>query len=944
MNLPPAPAGGSTSAADPEMGSTSDLRECFEAVLRCDPDARAAWLDAHCTNAGQRRTIERMLEADARYAGQTIDRSFEILLDRIGDDNGHDPPIGTRIGPFVLLEKLGEGGSSIVFRAQRTQDDVVQQVALKVLRHHLYTHDERRRFRDERRALGQLRHAGIARLIEGGITDAGTPYIALELVQGETLMAHAHRHCLDIGRRLRLFVDVCRAVEAAHRALIVHRDLKPSNVLVGADGEVKLLDFGIAKLLHRENGDEATHTHQRAMTPAYAAPEQLRGGQITTATDVYALGILLCELVTGQRRSVGDTHTPSSQVGDTTAPGLLPAPPARMRRLLRGDLDNIVLQATAEEPERRYASAGALADDIERHLASAPVTAHPPSRWYRARKFVARHQGGVITTAAFVAAILAALGVAVWQAHVARAEARRAGAMRDFMVSSFREAEPGSPRAGPPRITEVVEAAAARARAETTMHPGVRTELLGELGAVLRAQGRLDAARDILQWNYEQSQRDLGANDRLTLAAGLELLRALALTNDYDDRVRGFADDLLARLPPGEAGLRSETLVMSSAIAARERQFERAVREGRDAVALARSLDDSQLLSNALNAYSQALFLGGDARAAATASEESLALTQARVGTRHVSVSTAHVNLSRIYRRAGNLPAAERHIQAALDIDDAVLPPDDWRRALHLNAKVMILRQQREFGPALDALDESLRINRLALGDEHPYVANDLLSIGTLRLRLGDFRGAMAPLRESLDVLEAAKDPNHIQIGIARGAYGEALAGVGDAESAESEMQRALAILEAGAKPDPHEQALVWECLARLGLDRGEPAAALSAIEEIDRLLAGMAKPKPYWDGRAAALRAHALILQGKSAAAFELLEHAAATLGASADKDVELDIEIQLLRARAAQSGGEHEAASGLTAQALDAIAALRHPPVRLSAMANALRATQRD
>ena len=942
--MPPTPANEITHAANPATRGPSGLRERFEAALRCDPDTRAAWLDTHCTNAVERNTIERMLEADALDAGQTIDRSVEVLLDRIGEDSDPAPPIGARIGPFVLLEKLGEGGSSIVFRAERTQDDVVQQVALKVLRHHLYTHDERRRFRDERRALGQLRHAGIARLIEGGITESGTPYIALEFVQGETLLTHACRNRLDIDGRLRLFVDVCRAVEAAHRALIVHRDLKPSNVLVGIDGDVKLLDFGIAKLLDREDDDDATHTQRRAMTPAYAAPEQLRGGQVTTATDVYALGIMLCELVTGQRRSVGDTHTPSSDIDNASTPDLLPAPPARLRRLLRGDLDNIVLQATAEEPERRYASAGALADDIERHLASAPVVAHPPSRWYRAHKFVMRHRGGVITTAALVMAVFAALGIAVWQAHMARTEATRAGAMRDFMVSSFREAQPGSPREGPPRITEVVAAAAARARADTTMHPGVRAELLGELGAVLREQGRLDTAQEILQWNYEQSQRELGANDRWTLGAGIELLRALALTNDYDDRVRVFADDLLARIPPGEARLRSEVLVILSSIAARQRQFERAVRDGREAVSLARTLDDPHLLSNTLNGYSQALFLGGDARRAAAASEESLALTQARVGTSHVSVSTAHVNLSRIYRQAGDLPAAERHIQAALAIDDAVLPPDDWRRALHLNAKVMIMRQQRDFDAALNASIESLRINRLALGDDHPYVANDLLSVGTFRVRLGDFRGAVEPLLESLEMTEAAKGPAHMQTTIVRSAYAEALAGVGDVEAAESHMQRALAALEADPRQDLHEQALVWESLARLRLDRGEPAKALSAIAEIDRLLAGMAKPKPYWDGRSATLRANAMILQGNGPAALELLESADATLRTSVDKDVEFATEVQLQRARAAQLSGEHEAASQLTAQALDAIAVLRNPPPRLNAIANALRTAQRD
>src|SRR5690606_20100038 len=244
------------------------------------------------------------------------------------------------------------------------------------------------------------------------------------------------------------------------------------------------LDFGIAKLLEPEPDALATHTRQAAMTPAYAAPEQFQGGPVTTATDVYALGVLLGELMTGHRRGPGDTRTPSAQVDATTAPGVLPAPPEKVRRQLRGDLDNIVLKATADEPERRYASAGAFAEDIARHLAAQPVDAHPPSAWYRARKFFTRHRGGVMTTAAFVLAIFAALGLALWQADRARHAAQRANAMRDFMVSAFAEAEPSVPREGAPRVTEVVEDAIASARADSTMNPAVRTELVSQLGGV----------------------------------------------------------------------------------------------------------------------------------------------------------------------------------------------------------------------------------------------------------------------------------------------------------------------------------------------------------------------------------------------------------------------------------------------------------------------------
>ena len=427
------------------------LRELFEAALALPSAERATYLTAHCGDPTMRACIENMLAADAADVSRVLARPYGSLLEEIGDIDmeSSEPPTGSRIGSFTLLEKLGEGGSSVVFRAEREQAGVRQTVALKLLRSGLYTHEEQRNFRRERLALAQLRHPGIARLIEGDVTESGIPYIALELIDGEPITVHARGRRLDLRQRLKLFIGVCRAVEAAHRALIVHRDLKPSNVLVTGDGEVKLLDFGIAKLLDTDALADSTRTQHHAMTPAYAAPEQFTHAAITTATDVYSLGVLLGELVTGVRREHGDLRTPSSQIGADGEAGVLPGPSKNIRRQMRGDLDNIVLKATASEPEQRYASAGAFGDDVERYLAGEPVAAHPPSSGYRARKFIARHKGGVVTIAIFLFAILGALGFALWQADVARQQTRiareqaqRAQAVQDFLVGVFQQADP----------------------------------------------------------------------------------------------------------------------------------------------------------------------------------------------------------------------------------------------------------------------------------------------------------------------------------------------------------------------------------------------------------------------------------------------------------------------------------------------------------------------
>ncbi|MGH8214532.1 MAG: serine/threonine-protein kinase, partial [Rhodanobacteraceae bacterium] len=287
--------------------------------------------------------LERMRAADAGDDEWLAAGDAASAAQAIGETEAVEPlPPGSRIGPFELLDVLGEGGSSTVFRACREADGVRQYVALKLLARGLYTAEARRRFHHEREALARLRHPGIARLIEGGIADNGLAYIALELIDGAPVTSHAIERGLPERQRLTLFLQVCRAVASAHRALIVHRDLKPSNVLVTADGNVKLLDFGIAKLL--DDTEDATRTRHQALTPAYAAPEQFTPGAITTATDVYALGVLLRELLTGERHASDGARTPLSQFIDN---GASPSDPKPARRKLRGDLANIVTKATA---------------------------------------------------------------------------------------------------------------------------------------------------------------------------------------------------------------------------------------------------------------------------------------------------------------------------------------------------------------------------------------------------------------------------------------------------------------------------------------------------------------------------------------------------------------------------------------------------------------------
>jgi tetratricopeptide (TPR) repeat protein/predicted Ser/Thr protein kinase len=612
------------------------LRELFDEALLLAADARAGFLAERCVDPVLRASVERLLAADAADDA-LLAGGAEAVSRAIGDaDIVQDLPPGSRIGSFELVEVLGEGGSSTVFRACREFEGVRQEVALKLLRHGLYTPDAQRQFRRERQALSQLRHPGIARLIEGGVTDNGLAFIALELVDGKSLTDYSREHRLDLRQRLDLFQQICRAVEAAHRALIVHRDLKPSNVLVTDDGQVKLLDFGIAKLL---DSDDAVLTQALAFTPAYAAPEQRSGAPITTATDVYALGILLGELITGQRLTGNTGQTPSSQVKPDAEPGVLPALPHIVRRSLRGDLDNIVLKAIDAEPERRYVSAGALADDIDRLIEGRPVKAHPPSTWYRAQKFVGRHRGGVATTVAFLLAIVTALGIAIWQANVARHEARRANTVRDFVESIFDPLQEGTPANKQPSLRQLLVASVDRLDKAEGLGPRERVDLLLMFAGLNNKIGEPAIGQSLADRASTLAEAELAPNDELTLEA--------LVTRSLDTLYR---EDYVHAEPELKE---AERRLLAAGVG-------------------------GELLSNLYDGLAKVVNERGDPERALAYERQSLAARITELGADSESVSDGYYNLGYGLEAAGRFDEAVDAYRHAHEIDLKHMAPDSF--------------------------------------------------------------------------------------------------------------------------------------------------------------------------------------------------------------------------------------------------------------------------
>jgi serine/threonine-protein kinase len=434
------------------------LEEMFFTALDLDAAGRAELLAAaNGTDTELAREVAAMLAA--HDLGE--DHGIERLL-AAGPSGSR---IGTQAGAYRLVALIGRGGMGEVYLAERADGQFQQTVAVKLLRAGFDNARAVARFRAEREILARLEHPHIARLLDGGVTEDGLPFLAMEYVRGEPIDHFCRARDLSLEERLRLFVDVCRAVDFAHRSLIVHRDLKPSNILVTERGEAKLLDFGIAKLLAEGAAEAATRTGLLLLTPEYASPEQVRGGGITTVTDVYALGLLLYEILTSRRAQPITDLSPAGiarTVCDEKPPVPSAAVPEGMARRLRGDLDTIVAKALHKEPARRYASAERLADDVLRHLEGRPIQARGESFSYRAGKLLRRHRLAA-AAAAVVVAVLAfslLLGSGLVRARRAEAEARREAEtsrrVSDRLLGIFKVSAPAEARA------EIITAKAGR--------------------------------------------------------------------------------------------------------------------------------------------------------------------------------------------------------------------------------------------------------------------------------------------------------------------------------------------------------------------------------------------------------------------------------------------------------------------------------------------------
>ncbi len=759
-------------------------------------------------------------------------------------------PLGSLVGHYRLLEELGRGGMAVVYLAERADGAFAQQVALKIVKRGIDTDEVISRFRQERQILAALAHDNIARLNDGGVAPDGRPYLAMELVRGEPIDRYCDRLGLGIGARVDLCVAVARAVEHAHRRLVVHRDLKPSNILIGADGAIKLLDFGIAKLLAPGAADFAappTRTALRLMTPEYASPEQVRGDAITTASDVYQLGLILFELVTGRRahgvsglstadaeRVVCETPAPrpsTSVVGSDTAAG-------RRRRELRGDLDNIIGMALAKEPDRRYGSMGELADDLTRYRQGRPVLARGRSWRYRAGKFLVRHRAP-LAAAAVVLLALASI-IAFYSLRLAaerdraQREAATATAVAEFVTGLFRSSDPQQGGGANLQAREILARGAARIDVDLAAQPDVRTRMMDVMGGIYRSLGLNQEAIPLLERALEARMTELGPDHADVgdshVSLGMVLYNAGRL-----DAARHHLDEAI-RILDAAPGPRRPTLAGALSALGLLHRREGRLEEARDTLqrALATSEQglgpDHQTTATILNNLALTQQSLGEYRVARELFARALAIHERNHGPDHPFVGGTLGNLSDVMREQGDLEGARPLVERAVAIAEKAYGPEHRDTGTAVNSLGSVFLALGNYAEARAMFERAAMIYAKALGPTHAYVAYPFANLGDVSRGMGELPRAVEHYQRSLDIREKAFGPVHRDVSVSLERLGTARALMGDCSGAVPVLERALDVTRKTMPMDHSRMGVVGSSL-------GVCLAEARRFDEAERVL-----------------------------------------------------------------------------------------------------------
>ena len=796
--------------------------EIIQAALDGGASELPALLDAEC--AGDtllRAEVESLLGYRERAKDFIETPAFALGASLLagGDDGDGAGVEGRRIGPYRVVREIGRGGMGAVYLAERADGEFRQQVAVKVIRQTLGGDEVRRHFKRERQILASLNHPNIARLLDGGVSEDGEPFLAMEYVEGVRIDEYADAHQLSTSARLSLFRQVCAAVQYAHQNLVIHRDLKPPNILVTAEGVPKLLDFGIAKLLDPESADAGAHTVTElgVMTPEYASPEQVQGQQVTTASDVYSLGVVLYELLAGHRpyriksrkpdeiaRAICEQEperpsaavsrledTPKASGGST--PVITPETvsrargeqPERLRRRLAGDLDNIILMAMRKEPSRRYSSVGQFSEDIRRHLEGLPVMARKDTFRYRAGKFVGRNKVGVAAAAIVLLTLVGGIIATIWQARRATEQARVAAQERDrarveaakaerinaFLqnVLGFSQVDWRSPNPQKKNVSTIAEAldeASRRAERELADQPEILAAVQFSLGLSYAGQGKLDVAAQHLQASLENRRRVLGPEHPDTALSMSALAEQLVYQGKYAE---------------------AET-VSREAVAVHRR-----LRERGDV--------NPMWFASSLNILGVTLSSKGDARPGEALLLEALEVGANLTGEDRGLIAVIYSNLSIQRGNQGDIDGAVDYLQKSIEEFRRLPGEPGANLAAGLSNLGSFMTIKGEYARAETVLRESQDLYRKTVGEKHLFTTMSTIYLADNYCEQGDFSRALEEVNRALALQREILQEGHVDFARSWTILGKILTRTGEPARGEDHLRRALELRTRALKP-----------------------------------------------------------------------------------------------------------------------------------------------
>lgn len=774
---------------------------------------------------------------------------------------------GQRLGTYRIVRKLGSGGMGDVYLAERADEEYQQRVAIKLVRAGVFSPQVQGRLRTERQILATLQHPNIARLLDGGRAPDGTPYLVMEYIDGEPIDVYCDRRRLPLAERIELVRTVCSAVHYAHQNLIVHRDLKPNNILITSTGEPKLLDFGIAKLLDARYSAHTlavTHVDYRVMTPAHASPEQVRGDVITTASDIYVLGVLLFELLSGRKpfQFVGSRLTdmeriiceqeppaPSSMIERTAqeSPEQLDdivvrrsTTRARLQKDLRGDLDAIILMAMRKDAGRRYNSAEQLSADLGRHLTGQPVLATSDTWIYRTRKFVARHTlavaisvAGILTLAAFAAITFIQAQRIAHERDVVAAERSRAEQVSSFLVELFELSDPSKSRGNQVTARELLDIGARRVSVGLADQPETRATLLGTIGRVYSSLGLYSDSVKLLEDALASRIAIYGPQHEQVAEALLALGNALCEQGELDECEQRLqaALEMQQELAGRDALVIGPTLLAHARLAQQRGALDIAERYYNESLGIYRrhGQERTSAAASAMNDLAGLYSYRGDYEKAETLYRAALDIDRNALGQDHPQVAMHVHDIAVTLQMQGKLSEAEPLYVESTQMLRKVLGPQHPHTLDALANYGRFLRRSGDLARAEQVLADVLASDRMARGARHAFVGHDLVSLANIRLDRGAYADAERETREALSIYAETLPPEHPYVASALTGLGRAELGQGRIEDAAQTLRRAIQMAEKSLPADSAPVAVAKSALgtALIAQSRADEAAPL---------------------------------------------------------------------------------------------------------------------